>query len=143
MSEITGLVLFAVITVYFGFSAGSGFLVGCVWSLTNLFFIGMFVDSLLARQGKLRMVMIALVKVPVLYAIGFGIIWFRYFPIQSLLAGFTWPLVVITLKSLGRLILRLDDARKTRRAQYLGTDETTTATALSRNAVREKAYGRR
>lgn len=143
MSEITGLALFALITTYFGFSAGAGFVVGCVWSLTNLLFIGLSVEALLARQGKLRMVVIALVKVPVLYAIGFGIIWFGYFPIQALLAGFTWPLVVITLKAAGRLILGLDDARKKRRAQYLGTDESTTATALSRNAVRENAYGRR
>ena len=143
MSVITGLILFALIATYFGFRAGTGFAAGCVWSLVNLFFIGLFVDSLLAGQGKLRMVMIALVKVPVLYAAGFTVIRLGYFPIQSLLAGFTWPLVVITLKAVGRLILGLDDARKKRRAQYLGADETTTATALRRNAVRENAYGRR
>jgi hypothetical protein len=107
-SIITGLVLFAVITTYVGFPAGAAWTVGCAWSLVNLFFIGLFVKTLAARNSRVRMVLIALVKVPVLYAVGFFVISVGYFPLPLLLAGFMWPLLVITLKSLGRLVLRLD-----------------------------------
>jgi hypothetical protein len=107
-SIITGLVIFAVITTYFDFPAGAAWSLGCAWSLVNLLFIGLFVKTLTAQNSRMRMVLIALVKVPVLYLIGFLLINTAYFPLPLLLAGFMWPLLVITLKGLGRLLLRLD-----------------------------------
>ena len=107
-SIITGLVVFAVIATYAGFPAGAAWVAGCAWSLVNLVFIGLFVKTLTAKESRLRMVLIALVKVPVLYALGFLLISTGYFSLPLLLAGFMWPLLVITLKSLGRLVLRLD-----------------------------------
>jgi hypothetical protein len=112
-SVITGALLFAVITTYFGFSAGAAWCAGCAWSLVNLYFIGLFVRMLVADGRRVRMVLVALVKVPVLYAIGYLLIWTNYLPLELLLAGFMWPLMVITLKALGRLILRLDNRSRT------------------------------
>jgi hypothetical protein len=107
-SLITGVLLFAVITTYLGFPAGAAWLVGCAWSLVNLYFIGLFVRVMVADGRRMRKVLVAFVKVPVLYAIGYLLIRTSYFPLALLLAGFMWPLTVITLKALGRLILRLD-----------------------------------
>lgn len=108
-SVITGALLFAVITTYLGFSAGTAWIAGCAWSLVNLYFISLFVRTLVANGRRVRMILIALVKVPVLYALGYLLIWTGYFPLELLLAGFMWPLMVITLKAMGRLILRLDN----------------------------------
>jgi hypothetical protein len=106
---ITGALFFAAITTYLGFPAGAAWIAGCAWSLVNFYFIGLFVEALCAKDQRLRMVLIALVKVPVLYALGFLMIKAGYFPLPLLLAGFMWPLIVITLKALGRLILGLDN----------------------------------
>jgi hypothetical protein len=114
-SILSALLLFAVITTYAGFPAGLATVVGCGWSLVNLLLIGYFVKTLMDRSSKVRMVLIALVKVPVLYGFGFLLLKVNYLPAEFLLVGFMWPLVVITLKAMGRLILKLDAARGTPR----------------------------
>lgn len=107
---ITGLILFPVITLYLGLAAGVAWVLGVAWSLVNIYFIGLlvrftYVDG---KKRRLRAVLILLVKVPVLYFVGFLLLR-SSLPDIALLAGFMWPLSVIALKSAARLILKLDD----------------------------------
>jgi hypothetical protein len=109
---ITGLILFPVIALYLGLAAGAAWVLGVAWSLVNIYFIGLlvrfaYVDG---KKQRLRAALILLVKVPVLYLIGFLLLR-SSLPDFGLLAGFMWPLSVIVLKSVARLILKLDDQK--------------------------------
>ena len=111
---ITGLILFPVITLYLGLAAGAAWVLGVAWSLVNIYFIGLlvrftYVDG---KKQRMRAVLILLVKVPVLYLIGFLLLR-SSLPELGLLAGFMWPLAVIALKSAARLVLGLDDQNNT------------------------------
>ncbi len=107
---VTGLVLFPVIATYFGLGHGAAWVLGCAWSLVNLYFIGLLVDVVLRRAGnnRGRILLAAFVKVPVLYTVGFVLMKTAQLPLVALLVGFSWPLVVIVMKAAGRLVLRLD-----------------------------------
>jgi hypothetical protein len=103
-----------VVAVYWDIAAGIGWLLGLAWSVVNLYLIGLIVQTMLSRGPirKLRIALVMIVKLPVLYAVGFVLLSSAWFPIASLLAGFIWPLVVIVLKVLGRAILRMDEPRR-------------------------------
>ena len=109
-SLLSALVLFPGIATYLGLGAGFAWLVGCAWSLVNLIIIRLLIDALYREPQKhqLRVTLIFFLKVPALYAAGFLMLKVAFFPIEFLLAGFVWPLVVMTLKVLGRMILRAD-----------------------------------
>ena len=113
-SVITGLLLFWVFVVYWDVAAGVGWLLGCAWSLVNLFFLALLVRTMMSRgpNRRLRLGLILMVKVPVLYGIGFVLLAGGWVPLVALLAGFVWPLLVITLKLLGRALLRMDDRQR-------------------------------
>ena len=111
---ITGLILFPVITLYLGLAAGVAWVLGVAWSLVNIFFIGLlvrftYVDG---KKQRLRAALILLVKVPVLYFVGFLLLR-GSLPDFGLLAGSMWPLSVIALKFAARLVLKLDDQNHT------------------------------
>ena len=109
-SIITALVLFPFAAVYLGVSWGAGWLLGCAWSLINLAAIGFFVRELTTpdKRRRTHLIVIFMVKLPVLYGLGFVLLYIGWLPVTSLLAGFIWPLVVITLKMVGRMLLGLD-----------------------------------
>ena len=113
-SLVVGFVLSCAIAVYWDIATGIGWFLGLSWSLVNLYLIGLIVEAMLSRGPirRLRTVAILLLKVPVLYAIGFLLLSSGWFPVASLIAGFVWPLTVIFLKVLGRLILRMDEPRR-------------------------------
>ncbi len=113
-SILTSLFLFVLVAAYLGLAAGLSWLVGCAWTLVNLVAIGWLVDTLCGRgeTRRVRLVLIVLVKVPVLYAVGFLMLRSDYLPLFPLLAGFLWPLLVIMLKILGRALLRMDDPQR-------------------------------
>ncbi|MDH3217271.1 MAG: hypothetical protein OEN01_13465 [Candidatus Krumholzibacteria bacterium] len=112
-SVITGLVIFLVAVTYWDLATGVGWMLGCIWSLVNIYFIGLLVRTVWSQRQKnrLRVALIFLVKVPVLYAIGFLLLSSHWLPTIALLAGFMWPLLVVTMKILGRAVLRLDRQR--------------------------------
>ena len=62
------------------------------------------------RRSK-HLTVIFMVKLPVLYGLGFLLLYIGWLPVTSLLAGFIWPLVIITLKMVGRMLLGLDKRR--------------------------------
>ena len=112
-SVLTALVLSPVIAFYVNVGSAGGFVIGCAWSLVNLHVIGLLIGSIVegSERNKTRVTLIALIQAPVLYAAGFVALSVGVFPVISLLAGFLWPLFIITLKAMGRMVLRLDDGR--------------------------------
>jgi len=111
----TSLVLavlgFLFVTVYHGFRFGGGILAGAVWGSLNLLFLTSLVTEIFSpgkevRKG--RVILIAVVKFPLLYAAGYALLAVKYFPPESLLIGFTLLFVVMFLKAMGRWVLSLN-----------------------------------
>jgi len=109
-SIAVGLVVSLAIWAYRGPWPAAAFAAGCAWSLVNLHVIRLLV--LLATGGargrKLRIAAVLLLKVPVLYGIGYLALSAMRSDAPWLLAGFGWPLLVAVLKAAGRLALGLD-----------------------------------
>lgn len=111
----TSLVLaalgFLFVTVYYNFKFAAGILVGAIWGCLNLLFLTHLITEVFSpgkeiRKGKV--ILIALVKFPLLYAAGYLLLRINYFPAESLLSGFTLIFVVMFLKALGKWVLSLD-----------------------------------
>ena len=113
-SLITGLVLFPVISTYIDIGSAAAWGLGIIWSLVNIYFIGLLVKVTCsgADKQRLRAALIFLMKVPVIYLTGFLLLTSGRLPVIGLLAGFMWPLVVIVLKSSALVIVRITDKRK-------------------------------
>lgn len=118
----TSLVLavlgFLFVTVYYNFRFGGGILTGAVWGCLNLLFLTNLITEVFSpgkeiKKGKI--ILIAVVKFPLLYAAGYVLLWIKYFPAESLLIGFTLLFVVMFLKAMGRWILSLDGNKQTKR----------------------------
>jgi len=82
---------------------GLGVAAGAAWGCLNLLVTGSVVRALVSteRRGKLRILMLSLVKFPLLYAAGFLLLRARVSPPESLVSGFSLVLLVIFLKALG------------------------------------------
>jgi hypothetical protein len=106
---IFGLVLAAPLATSFGFGAVGGWIAGGAWSLFNLAAIAAVMRRVLTLEPRDRreIAIALLVKFPLLYAVGFGIL-ASGLPAMWVLAGFTWPLLVAVLKAAGRSYLGLD-----------------------------------
>jgi len=100
--------------VYLGWPFASAFVLGCTWSLVNIYVIGVLVRLVLfdPKEHQLQIAALMIFKVPLLYGIGFLLLWCGWFPAVGLLAGFGWPLLVAFLKAGGRLLLGLDDPKR-------------------------------
>jgi hypothetical protein len=106
---------FLFVTVYYDFKFGAGILSGAIWGCLNLIFLThliteVFTPAQEVRKGKI--ILIALIKFPLLYLFGFGLLKINYFPPISLLSGFTLIFLVMFLKALGRWILSLDSNKR-------------------------------
>lgn len=106
---LTCLVLLPIFGLYLDWASAGGFAVGCAWSLINLHVLRLLIAGVVSdTRDKRRLTLIVLVKAPVLYAAGFLALQSGWFPVIAMLAGFLWPLFIITLKALGRMVLRID-----------------------------------
>jgi hypothetical protein len=112
-SIIIGLPLAIIITTYWGISAGGGWAAGMAWSIVNLYFIGSLVKKVVTTEKRQTagIVVTVFIKFPVLYAAGFLLLWNGYLSVAGLVAGFTWPFLVLLMKGLGRYYLKLDETR--------------------------------
>ena len=63
----------------------------------------------MSTDRKGRVVLIMFVKIPVLYGVGFLLLK-SGLAIPALLAGFIWPLSIIVMKAMGRMVLKMDKA---------------------------------
>lgn len=108
-SLVVSVILFVCVTFYYDFKFGSGILAGCGWSCLNLYFLTNLIKEALGAQKpkKTKIALIILVKFPLLYLLGYFLLRTDYFPVLSLLSGFTLIFVVIFLKALGRWIISI------------------------------------
>jgi hypothetical protein len=99
------------VTVYYDFRFGGGILAGAVWGCLNLLFLTNLISEIFSPGKKVikgKVLRIALVKFPLLYAAGYVLLAVKYFPAESLLVGFTLLFLVMLLKALGRWVLSLN-----------------------------------
>jgi hypothetical protein len=82
--------------------------------LVNIYVIGVLVRLVLfdPNEHQMQIAAVMVFKIPLLYGIGFLMLWCGWFPAVGLLAGFGWPLLVAALKAGGRLLLGLDDPKR-------------------------------
>ena len=113
-SIVIGVPMAVIITTYWGFGVGGGWIAGIAWSLVNLYFIGSLVKKALTTGDRnvAAIVVAVFIKFPVLYAAGFFLLWNCYLSVVGLTAGFTWPFFVLLMKGMGRYYLKLDETRK-------------------------------
>jgi hypothetical protein len=95
---------------YFGLYPTLAIMSGGVWGILNLLFITALVQSAIRPEGAdwKKTLGLALIKFPLLYAAGFGLMMVKQFNPIHLLAGFGGVMLIIVLKVLGRLLLGLD-----------------------------------
>jgi hypothetical protein len=106
---------FLFVTVYYNFKFGAGILMGTLWGCANLYFLTNLITEIFSpgkevRKGKI--ILIALVKFPLLYLIGYALLIIKFFPPISLVSGFTLIFLVMFLKALGRWLLSLETSKK-------------------------------
>lgn len=113
-SIVIGVPMAVIITTYWGYGVGGGWIAGIAWSLVNLYFIGSLVQKALTTGDRNVAAIVAAVfiKFPVLYAAGFVLLWNGYLSVAGLVAGFTWPFFVLVMKGAGRYYMKLDETRR-------------------------------
>ena len=106
-SLILAVLIFLFVTFYYRFDYASGIFVGCGWGCSNLYLLANLITQATNPGGvdRKRVVLLVLVKFPLLYLSGYILLKLKYFPVTSLLAGFTIIFAVILLKALGLLII--------------------------------------
>ncbi|MDD2679768.1 MAG: hypothetical protein PHO03_03080 [Candidatus Omnitrophica bacterium] len=77
------------------FSFSAGLLVGAGWSTANFLFTISLLEIALLRKPKGKLLLLLLIKFPVLYLLGFLILFFKVFPALSLLLGLSSILLVL------------------------------------------------
>lgn len=95
------------VAVYYAFPFGLGLFLGTAWGCLNLFFITQLVVEAfsLKKPNKGKLTLILLVKFPLLYFAGYILLRLKYFPVESLLIGFTLIFLITFLKALGQVVL--------------------------------------
>jgi len=96
---------------YFGFYHTLAVFSGAVWGLLNLMFLAGVVRATIRAGGvdTARLVGFALIKFPLLYAAGYGLLKVPQFEPLHLLIGFSAGLAVLALKAAARAWLKLDN----------------------------------
>ncbi len=125
-SLIVSALIFLFVAVYGRFYFGLGLLLGTVWGSLNLFFITQTVTEAfsLKKPNKGKLILILLVKFPLLYSAGYVLLRIKYFPVESLLVGFTMIFLITFLKALGMVLLPSFSSEE-KKILPLNTNETT------------------
>jgi hypothetical protein len=108
--------------VYVGQWQAMAFLSAGVWGLVNMLFIKTTIEALI-RPGKVDrfgVFGLLIIKFPVLYLSGYGLLSFDRFEAPYLLAGFSLFFAVVVLKAVGRALMNLDgQASEVKRESFL------------------------
>ena len=105
ISFVLAFVGFLFVTRACGMAFGLGFLAGAVWSALNFWGLASLIRSALAEEpDKKKILLLFLLKFPVLYGVGFVIVFYTGVDVLGVLVGFSLPLVVVVLKSGGRIM---------------------------------------
>ena len=116
-SLVLAVLILLFVTVYYDFKFGAGILAGSIWGCLNLYFLTQLITEIFSpgkEAKKRKVVLIAVVKFPLLYAAGYLLLKTSYFPPLSLICGFTLIFLVIFLKALGRWLLSLEKDKNTK-----------------------------
>ncbi len=116
-SLVLAALIFLFVTVYYQFRFGAGILAGSIWGCLNLWFLTQLITEIFSpgkEVKKGRVIIIAVVKFPLLYAVGYSLLGILHLPPVSLLIGFTLIFLVMFLKALGRWILSMSKYKNTK-----------------------------
>ena len=113
-SAVLACIIFLAVWLYYDFKFAGGILIGAGWGCLNLFAILLVVKAMIApeRAKKRAILLILFLKFPLVYFIGYVILRLGYFPILSLLAGFTLIFLVMVLKALGQMLTSTENKRE-------------------------------
>lgn len=102
---VTGVLIGLCVAWLWGWRSGAGFTVAVLWSLANFAVLAALLREITSREGihKGRVAAWAALKVVGLYGLGVWILFQQWFPPIAVMAGFTWPLAVVLLRSLGAI----------------------------------------
>ncbi len=94
---VTGILWFPLLWSLSSLNLATGFLVGTMWGILNTAMIQQLIVEIvsLKKTNKLKVGLLLLIKVPLLYLIGYEILKTEYFSILSLLLGFNLVIMVI------------------------------------------------
>lgn len=106
-SLIVAALIFLFAVFYYRFDYASGIFVGCGWGCVNLFFLINLITETTNLEGvnRKRVLLLVLLKFPLLYVSGYFLLRINYFPVTSLLVGFTLIFLVLLLKALGKILI--------------------------------------
>jgi hypothetical protein len=102
-TAVVTIIVALFVATYVSPAHGGGVFLGALWNSLNLLVVVSLVKILISAEqpARRKVVSIATLKFPVLYGFGFLLLRTAFFPVASLLAGFTLVLAVIVLKALG------------------------------------------
>lgn len=111
---VVGVIVFAFTAVYYDMMFGWGLLIGCLWGVANFMALTAVLTSFVTpgEVNRQRTLILAAIKFPVIYGIGYLILRTHWFEPTALLAGFSLLFMVTLLKALGRSYLKLDETQK-------------------------------
>lgn len=113
-TAVVGILAFAFAAVYYNLDFAWGLLIGCAWGIGNFWALTWVITAVVKPGGvdRRRALILAAIKFPVLYVVGYLILRSGWFSPISLLTGFSVLFVVVVLKAAGRMFLHLDDRAK-------------------------------
>lgn len=108
---VVGAIVFAFTALYYDTRFATGILVGCLWGVANFIALTAVLISFVkpGEVNRKRALILAAIKFPVIYSVGYLILRAEWFAPESLLAGFSLLFFVTLMKALGRAYLKLDD----------------------------------
>jgi hypothetical protein len=96
---------FLTISSAFGVDVGLGYLLGVVWSSLNLWGMTKLIRTTFSDHKNKKTIALAfMLKFPVLYGVGFLLLYFGKVHVIGALVGFSIPLVIAVLKSGGKVL---------------------------------------
>lgn len=108
---VVGVIVFAFTAVYFDMKFAWGLLVGCVWGVANFVALTAVLTAFVTpgEVNRNRALILAAIKFPVIYGVGYLILRSEWFEPTALLVGFSLLFMVTLLKALGRSYLKMDE----------------------------------
>lgn len=105
------LVFFPFGLYYLGFYPALALLSGGVWGIVNLLLLSSLIKAVIRPGGVLmeRAIVLGIIKFPLLYLSAYALLKIEQFEVKWLLGGFSGLFAVMLLKSLGRILLGLDN----------------------------------
>ena len=93
--------------LFYNLPYGSGIAAGAIWGCVNVFLLKhLFQNCLvLGPRDYVKVYTISFIKFPLLYLAGYGLLCISYFPILSLLLGFSLIFVAIFLRGLRHVLI--------------------------------------